>query len=464
MPEHHRPVWSLTARELAALFAAGVTDPVAVMEDCFARIDAVNPVLNAVVTEDREGARRAAEASAKRWRAGSAIGALDGVPLTIKDNLFVGGLRATWGSLLFADHVASHDDLAVARLRSAGAVILGKTNTPELALAGYTSNRLFGATGNPWAPSLSPGGSSGGAAACVMSGVGPLALATDAGGSTRRPASYVGCVGLKPSVGRVPRRYGFPLLTADLQSIGLMARTVADARLFFDCIAAPRAMPSPRSRLRIGTLCQIGDAPVEPEIEAAWTRTCAALASKGHDVEPIAAFFDPEECGEIFLGLAAVGIARVVTLVSGWQNKVTPQIANLVEQGSRTAATDYVALVDRLARIRWEAADLFKKVDVVVTPTAAGPLWPKGEAFPAQIAGRRAAPRASAIYATFGNVAGLAAISLPAGLSSQGHPIGIQIMGPIDSEELILDLAEVFEAAHPWPTLAPLCSGSPDTV
>jgi aspartyl-tRNA(Asn)/glutamyl-tRNA(Gln) amidotransferase subunit A len=457
MTDDQRPLWNLTARELAAAFAAGVTDPVAVMEDCFARLDAINPVLNAVVTEDREGARRAAESSTKRWRAGSAIGALDGVPLTVKDNLFVGGLRATWGSLLFADHVASHDDLAVARLREAGAVILGKTNTPELALAGYTDNRLFGATGNPWAPSLSPGGSSGGAAACVMSGVGPLALATDAGGSTRRPAGYVGCVGLKPSVGRIPRRHGFPLLTADLQSIGLMARTVADTRLFFDCVAAPRTIRgTPRDRLRIGTLCRIGDAPVEPEIEAAWTGTCVALASLGHDVEPIAAFFDPEECGEIFLDLAAVGVARVVTRVSAWQDKVTPQIANLVERGLRTTATDYVALLDHLAIIRWEAADLFKRVDTVVTPTVAGPLWPKGEPFPTEIAGRKAAPRASAIYSTFGNVAGLAAVSLPAGLSSRGHPIGIQIMGPIDSEELILDLAQAFETAHPWPTLASL--------
>jgi aspartyl-tRNA(Asn)/glutamyl-tRNA(Gln) amidotransferase subunit A len=230
MPEAGRPLWSLTASELA--YASGAHDPLGVTEACLARLDAINPRLNSVVTVDAQGARTAARASAERWRAGKALGPLDGVPLTVKDNLYVGGLKTTWGSLLFADHVAPEDDIPVARLRAAGAVILGKTNSPELALAGYTDNRIFGATGNPWAPELSSGGSSGGAASAVMSGIGALALVTDAGGSTRRPASYVGCLGLKPAPGRIPRRYGFPPLAGDLQSIGILARSVCDARSF----------------------------------------------------------------------------------------------------------------------------------------------------------------------------------------------------------------------------------------
>ncbi|MEJ1939193.1 amidase, partial [Nostoc sp. NIES-2111] len=200
--------------------------------------------VNAFVTLDVPGAQKAAAESAARWKAGKQIGLLDGVPVSVKDNLFVGGLRATWGSRLFADYVAPRDDLAVVALRNAGAVILGKTNTPELALGGSTSNLQFGSTGNPWDRRLSPGGSSGGAAAGLAAGCGPLAIGTDAGGSIRRPAGHTGIAGLKPGVGRVPRRYGFPALAYDLQVVGPMARSVAVLRGLFDLIATPRSNPN----------------------------------------------------------------------------------------------------------------------------------------------------------------------------------------------------------------------------
>ena len=199
----------------------------------------------------------------------------------------------TWGSLLFAEHVAPQDDLPVARLRAAGAVIVGKTNTPELALAGYTDNRLFGATGNPWAPTLTPGGSSGGAVAGVSAGFGPLAVATDAGGSIRRPSGHTGVAGLKPGVGRVPRRYGFPPLAQDLQVIGLVARAIADLQLAFAAISTTQperrdAPPAGRS-LRIGAFGTVGDAPVDPPVTAAFAAACEALREMGHTVEIIPA-------------------------------------------------------------------------------------------------------------------------------------------------------------------------------
>src|SRR3984893_6288196 len=184
--------WTLTAADLALAFATGEVTPEDALESVLGRIEAVNPELNAVVTIDLAGARAAAAAAGARGRDGRALGPLDGIPLSVKDNLFVGGLRATWGSALFADFIAPQDDLPVARLRAAGAVIVGKTNTPELSLSGYTDNLVFGSTGNPWAPALSPGGSSGGAVAAVASGMAPLALATDAGGSIRRPAGRAG--------------------------------------------------------------------------------------------------------------------------------------------------------------------------------------------------------------------------------------------------------------------------------
>jgi aspartyl-tRNA(Asn)/glutamyl-tRNA(Gln) amidotransferase subunit A len=448
-------LWRLTAADLAAAYRDGWATPVMATQACLGRLDAVNPRLNAVVTVDREGAMQAAAASAERWRRDASHGPLDGIPITVKDNLFVAGLRATWGSLLCAKHLAPVDELAVARLREAGAVILGKTNTPELSLAGYTDNRLFGATGNPWTPELSPGGSSGGAAAAVMAGIGPLALVTDAGGSTRRPAAHVGAVGLKPSLGRVPRGRGFPLLTADLQTIGQMGRTVADVRAMFGCVARPAGAPAPaRSPRRIAAFCRIGAAPVEPEIEACWRESLRLLSGLGHAVEEIAAPYDPDECGAILLKLGAVGVARFVCHLPGWQTQATPQIAALAEEGLRTLALDYLKILDRVAQIREEAADLFVGYDFIATPTAAGLLWPKAESYPKEIAGRPATPRASSIYTTWGNIAGLAGISVPAGQSAAGHPIGLQLLGAIGFEELLLDVAEALESRRPWPTLA----------
>src|SRR6201987_755528 len=195
MPDTLRDAWALTAAELAAAYATDAVTPEDALQSVLSRVEAVNGELNAVVTIDLAGARAGAAAATARWRAGQPRGPLDGIPLTVKDNLFVGGLRATWGSALFADFVAPQDDLPVARLRAAGAVIVGKTNTPELSLSGDTDNLGFGSTGNPWAPALSPGGSSGGPVAAVASGMAPLALATDAGGSIRRPAGHTGVAG-----------------------------------------------------------------------------------------------------------------------------------------------------------------------------------------------------------------------------------------------------------------------------
>ena len=278
-------VWALDAADLVASFRAGRLDPVQVLEACLERIRATNPVLNAVVTLDAAGARAAAEASAARWQAGAALSALDGVPITVKDNLFVGGLRATWGSRLHGNHIAPRDDIPVARLRAAGVVILGKTNTPELALAGFTNNPLFGSTGNPWAPDYQPGGSSGGAVAAVASGMGPIALATDAGGSLRRPAGHAGVATIKATPGRVPRRWGFPPLAADFQVIGPIARSVRDLRCALSLIGDPRPVPSAPARLKILAVRRCGAAPVDPDVLAAFDDALNVLRRLGHSVE-----------------------------------------------------------------------------------------------------------------------------------------------------------------------------------
>src|SRR5947209_6779717 len=236
-------LWELSAAELTAGYARGAFTPRDALDAVLARIDAVNRQINAIVTFDRAGARAAADASTMRWRNRAALGAFDGVPLTVKDNIPVAGMRATWGSRIYEDWIPDKDELPIAKLRAGGAVILGKTNCPEFTLQGYTDNLLFGVTRNPWNLELTPGGSSGGAVAAVAAGMGPVAVGTDGGGSIRRPAAHAGLVGLKPSRDAVARQDGFPVILLDCEVIGPIARTVADTRALLHALAGTTPQP-----------------------------------------------------------------------------------------------------------------------------------------------------------------------------------------------------------------------------
>ncbi|MBY0335050.1 MAG: amidase, partial [Acetobacteraceae bacterium] len=360
--------WRLAAAELSAAYAAGRLDPAAVLEEVLARVAAVNPFLNAIVTRDEAGARAAARESAARWRAGLARGPLDGIPITVKDNLWVGGLRATWGSRVFADHVAPRDDLPVAALREAGAVILGKTNTPELALSGITDNPVFGVTRNPWDTSRTPGGSSGGAAAAVASGMGPIAVCTDAGGSTRRPAAHTGLLGLKPAPARIPRRHGFPALTGDFQSIGLLARSVADLRAAFAVTALPGAPGPGAAPLRIGVIRGVGDAPIETSTLAAFDVALRALEAAGHRLTDRAAPWDAEEVAALFARLGAAGVHRALRAIPGAAELVTPPIRAQYEAGAALPAADLLDAQDAVQALRRRVGAALDGVDALAMP------------------------------------------------------------------------------------------------
>jgi aspartyl-tRNA(Asn)/glutamyl-tRNA(Gln) amidotransferase subunit A len=451
-----RDSWALTAAGLSAAYASGTVTPEGALESVLNRIEAVNPVLNAVVTIDLAGARAAADSAGARWRSGHTLGPLDGVPLTVKDNLFVAGLRATWGSKLFTDFIAPQDDLPVARLRAAGAVIVGKTNTPELSLSGYTDNQVFGSTGNPWAPALSPGGSSGGPVAAVGSGMAPLALATDAGGSIRRPAGHAGVAGLKPGLGRVSRRYGFPALAHDLQVIGPIARCVADLRSMFMIMAPLRPRSArPARALRIGSFAAIGDAPVEPAVTAAFTAACEVLRAQGHTITPIAPLWDPDAVNALFGTLAAAGVARVMATMPDWESRVTRSIADQARAGLALSAADYVRALDRLGAYRAGVLDAIAAWDVIATPSSPALPWLRTSPYPTPIDGRVALPRTAATFSTAINLAGLPAIVVPAPVLPGALPAGLQLIGAPDSEEMLLDLAEQFEHASPWCQIAP---------
>lgn len=464
MPQHP---WQLPVRELSGLIARKALSPVELLDLCLARIERINPVLNAIVALDREGARAAAKAAEQRMMAGTRLGDLDGIPATIKDNLFVKGLPATWGSRLFEGFVAPEDDRVVAHLRAAGAVILGKTNTPELALASHTDNLVFGKTRNPWDTALTPGGSSGGAVAAVAAGLAPIAIGTDAGGSIRRPAGYTGIVGLRPSTGRIPRRHGFPALANDFQVIGPAARTVDELYTVLHAVARPEAAdraslafadrPLPPvlehaglRRLRIRLVTGIGSEPVDPHIRAAIAQAAERIAALGHDVQEGPVPFDIDQVDAIRGVLSGAAVARVVEKHADWRDRVGEAILDWGSKGLRLTATDYVNALDSLQALRVRATAEFETFDILLTATSTAMPWPVEFPFPKEIDGRPAAARGSGLFSGYVNAAGLPAISVPVEPAPSGLPIGMQLVGAFGDDLTVLQLARQFEQAHPW--------------
>lgn len=462
-------IWQLGAAALSDAFRLGAIDPRDALRAVLARHAALNPRLNATVLLDEEAAATAATAAAERWRAGTPLSPLDGVPVTVKDNIALAGLRCSWGSPLFAEHVAAGDDIAVERLRAAGAVLWAKTNTPELAMAGITENPLFGTTRNPWDLARTPGGSSGGAAALVAAGIGPLALATDAAGSIRRPACYCGVVGVRPSTGLVARLPGsegvaFPPLAAEYQVIGPIARSVADAALMLHVIAGPdprdraslghallpRHPAALARRPRVGVIATIPGHLCDPAEQAAAHAAAEALRGAAAEVRPASAFWNPEEVNSLFATVVSTGVARVVRRHAGWEARVTPIIRGLAEAGMAIPGSAYLDALDRIAALRMSCAAAFQDLDAIVTPASATLPWPIGRPFPDTISGVAAGPRAGGVFSVVVNMLGLPAVALPGPLSPEGLPAGVQLIGPFGSDAPLLSVASLLEQAL-WP-------------
>jgi aspartyl-tRNA(Asn)/glutamyl-tRNA(Gln) amidotransferase subunit A len=462
-PLHARPLWSLSAVELARAFQAKELSPVTVLEAILDRANRINPAINAIVTWDRESAR-AASRSEERWCSGEPRGLLDGVPLTIKDNIPVKGLRTTWGSRVFADYVATDDELVVARLRAQGAVIVGKTNCPEFTLQGYTDNALFGPTRNPWDLRLTPGGSSGGAVAALASGLCPLAIGTDGGGSIRRPAAHTGLVGFKPTAGRIARACGLPVILYDFEVVGPIARTTEDVALLFVATAGPD--PRDRASLafrppheledpnltpqRILYVPRFGDAPVDSEIAASVAEAASSLERLGHVVEEGEAPFDLSSIDRVWSVVAPAGLVWLLRDHPEARDKIGSALGQVLQHGITLTAAAYVDALDRVTQLRALFVNFFQRFDAILTPTTAALAWPAQATHPDSIAGRSVGPRGHAVFTAFANVAGLPGISIPCRPSKSGLPIGFQLVGPFGGDERLLGLALQFERAHPW--------------
>jgi aspartyl-tRNA(Asn)/glutamyl-tRNA(Gln) amidotransferase subunit A len=457
-------LWRLSAGELADGYARRSFSPAEVVESVLARIGRVNESLTAIVTLDVAGARMQARASEERWRGGAARGPLDGVPITVKDNIPVAGLRSTWGSRLYAEFVPAVDELPVARLRAAGAVVLGKTNVPEFTLQGYTDNLLFGVTRNPWDPALTPGGSSGGAVAAVASGLGPVAIATDGAGSIRRPASHAGLVGFKPSRGRVPRCDGFPAILLDFETIGPIARTVGDVVRVMQAMSAADArdpsslpfadrefvVPDPVPTQRILYAATFGGAAVDPEIEASVAAAARNLARLGHSVDEVAELNLADAMNEAWPTIAPVGVAWLLGGHRDWRGRVGAPLEQMADAGAIMSATRFFDALNTAATLRYELGKLFSEYDLLLTPSAAALPWAAGEPHPTRIAGREVGPRGHAVFTVLANATGCPAISVPCTPSAAGLPIGFQLVAPIASDELLCALALQYEREHPW--------------
>jgi aspartyl-tRNA(Asn)/glutamyl-tRNA(Gln) amidotransferase subunit A len=438
--------------------------PVAVVDAVLQRIEALQPTVNAFITvtadEAREAARRA-EAAVMR---GESLGPLHGVPFSAKDLLFTAGIRTTMGSLIFADQVPAEDAVPVRRLREAGGILIGKTTTPEFGHKPLTDSPLFGVTRNPWDLSRTAGGSSGGAAAAVASGQGPLALGTDGGGSIRIPAACCGVVGLKPTLGRVPHIHQADLFSST-SYIGPMARTVGEVAACLDVIVGfdqgdPHSRPEPPGEargievrgLRLAWLPRVGNALVDPEVNAACEAAVRHLEQQGALVEIVDENFAAlEQAFLVFLqgGLAA----RVGPSMAKFADKVAPSLRQAIEHGARWSAADWVNALGQRTAVYRRVLALFQRFDFLVSPTLsrAALAVDHDPSQPISIGGKAAGSIRGAWYPYTWpfNLSGHPAVSLPCGWTSDGLPIGLQIVGPWYADRRVLALAAHLERDRP---------------
>jgi aspartyl-tRNA(Asn)/glutamyl-tRNA(Gln) amidotransferase subunit A len=459
------------ALTLAQQIRTGAISPVAVIDAVLERIEALQPTVNAFITVTAEQARRAARRAEAAVMAGEELGHLHGVPFSAKDLLFTKGIRSTMGSLIFADHVPAEDAVPVRRLRAAGAILVGKTTTPEFGHKPLTDSPLFGTTRNPWNLSRTAGGSSGGAAAAVATGQGPLALGTDGGGSIRIPAACCGIVGLKPTLGRVPHVHQADLFSST-SYIGPMARTVAEVAACFDAIVGfdardPYSRPEPAEDpasvevrgLRLGWLPRVGNRLVDPDVLASCEGAVRHLEGRGARVEVVEEDFAAME--DAFLVVLQAGLAaRVGPHMAKFGDKVAPSLRATIEAGARWSAVDWANALGRRTAVYRRAHALFEHFDFLVSPTIARTALPvdHNPFEPIDIGGEVAGSIRGAWYPYMWpfNLSGHPAVSLPCGWSSDGLPIGLQIVGPWAADRRVLALAAHLERERPCARPMPL--------
>jgi len=443
------------------------------------RINALNPAYNAFVAVDAERALAEAAAVDEATAKGGDPGALAGIPLAVKDNHDAVGYRSTFGAPVLADAPpATGDSPFVARLRAAGSVVVGKTNLPEFAWTGNTTNALFGPTANPFNPAHGAGGSSGGAAAALAAGMVPLATGSDGGGSIRIPSAVCGLSGMKPSLGRVPGGGPNPPGWLDLSTNGPMARRIADVVTALDVAVGPdpsdlRSLPRPEASwlaaiedphvpVRVVWAPTLGYADVDAEVLAICRRAVEVLESLGAEVVEVETVFDTDPVGD-FLTVMGVCQLRTMRPFMGhprW-DEIDPVLRAIVDAAQSTSAEELVRVFDRFHRMNLTLIELFHEARILVTPTCAGvvPLVGEGQG----TVNGAVTPNWAQFTYPF-NMTRSPAATVCAGMTGLGLPVGLQLVGPQHADLVVLRTAAALEdallAARGFELLAPVPLGS----
>ncbi|HQS13821.1 amidase [Reyranella sp.] len=451
----------LSAAELSKLFSRGEASPVEVLDAMLKRAAALQPHLNALVLIDKDGAQAAAKAAESRWRKGEPLSPLDGIPTTIKDTTNIKGWPTRYGSHS-TDETPAPDNAAVTdRLLAAGMIIFGKSATPEFGWKALTDSPLQGFTRNPWNLAHSPGGSSGGASSLTAAGINPFNHGNDGGGSIRIPASHTGLVGLKPSYGRIPQ-YPADAPFADVISQGVLARSVLDTAMALNVTAGPdprdwRSLPTEARDYtvgldagvrgwKIGLSLDLGHVKADPEVRELVAAAARRFEELGAHVEEVGPMFESlqEHFEPLWIGSFATRFRQIPTQL---HDKLDPGLRALMEKGLAITLADYAKAFEARSRLARDLALWHRNYDLLLAPVAptAGPpvetLY-NSEAFPRWTKG--------APYTLPCNLTGQPAASMPAGLTSAGLPVGIQIIGPPRADDVVLRAMRAFESATGW--------------
>jgi aspartyl-tRNA(Asn)/glutamyl-tRNA(Gln) amidotransferase subunit A len=458
----------LPVAELLARYRRKALSPVEVVRAVLDQIDRYNGIVNAYCYVDTDGALKRARDSEARWMAGAPKGLVDGVPVGIKDNILVAGMPARFGSRLTSEMPSAHDAPAVARLREHGAILIGKTSMPEFGWKAVTDSPLTGVTRNPWDTRKTPGGSSGGAVAAAVLGMGAIHVGTDGGGSIRIPAAFSGCYGIKPTRARVPVWPDSPLGT--LAHVGPLTRSVADAALALTIMATPDRRdvhgwisPAPDFRLglddgvrgmRVAYSPRLGYAKrIDPEIATAVTAAVRVFGELGAHVEEA----DPDIGGDPIETWATLWWSSAAAILQPYgaqvRDQADPGLVTGAAQGLKTSAIDHIRAQLKRAKISGAFAQFFESYDLLLAPTMPLPAFEAGYLVPPSGDWGKTWTDWSPFSYPF-NLTQQPAASIPCGMTRAGLPIGLQIIGAIGADDRVLRASRAFETAKPFAALA----------
>ncbi|MFX1294660.1 MAG: amidase [Promethearchaeota archaeon] len=464
-------IFFISACEITEVIRRQEISALEITERFIERIEKINPIINAYCTLTFDIAKEQAKKADKVIKKGGKIGLLNGIPTSIKDIMPIKGVRTTYGSKLYENNVSEENHVAVQRLIDAGCVILGKTNIPEFGHKAVTENLIFGETRNPWNLERTSGGSSGGAAAAVVSGLSPLAIGTDGGGSIRIPSSLCGCYGFKPTYGRIPHYPSNTMGFESLSHLGPITRYVEDAALMFDVLKGyhPKdyhSLPDQDisyiteinkipKKLKIGYSIKMGFVKaVDPEVEQNVVNAVQKFEKFNWSVEQVKIKLrNPENA---YIALYGSGLAYdYKNKINKWRDIITPTLVKTIEGGLKYKATDLESATLTRKKLFVIFSEYFKEYDILITPTSGVPAFNLGIMFPNRIANKPASPLTWLSYTYPFNMTRIPAASIPCGWTKDGLPIGMQIVGRKYDELTVFQVSKAFQDIAPWQNKKP---------